>query len=134
MPQVEQVLNKPLSGHEVRKIIVSKLEQVLAGDSRLSEFVAFPSFQFRLDLALVLTGAPEPHDKIERVIEGGVGDVTSDPNLPATAITHSLSQDKMPPNEARVDAGLEVPVLTRDEKGREVEKGIKYGKPVERRG
>jgi hypothetical protein len=133
MPQQEQVLNKPLTGEEVRKIIIAKLESALRGDSRLVDYTAYPSFQFRLDLAIVLTGAPEPHDKIERTLEGGVGDVNADPNLPATSVVHHIEQGTMPPNEARVEAGLDVPVLTRDDRGREVEKGIRYGKPVQRR-
>lgn len=134
MPQPETVLNKPLSGSEVRRIILNQLERTLAGDSRLADYLAFPSFSFRLELALVLTGAPEPHDQLERVVEGGVGDISSDPSQIATALTHHLEQSPLPPNQARMENGLGIPVLTHDEKGRQIEKEIRYGQPVQRRG
>jgi hypothetical protein len=125
MPQMEQVLNKPLSGTEVRKIILSKLEQALAGDTRLSDYIAFPSFQFRLDLAILLTGAV--HDKINKTIESRAGE-PDNPDAPVQAVTHHLEQSPMPPNEARIDAGMGIPILTRDEKGREIEKEVKYSR------
>jgi hypothetical protein len=133
MAPMEQVLNKPLSGTDVRRIILAKLELAMAHDSRLSDYIAFPSFQFRLDLAIVLTGAVEPHDKLDYTVDGGQGDVMADPNQPAHSVVLHVSGDPQPPNEARVEAGLGVPVLTRDEKGREIEKEIKYGTPVQRR-
>lgn len=124
MPAVEQVINLPLSGEEVRQIILAKLEQALASDSRLSDFVAFPAFQCKLDYAIVLQGAV--HDTVERQVTVGRGTVTDDPAAPAVITTGHVEISPMPPNEARVDAGLGVPVLTRDEKGRQVEKKVKY--------
>lgn len=125
MPQMETVLNKPLSGEEVRKIILAKLETVLRGDTRLSDFIAYPSFAFRLELAIMLEGAV--HDKVDHTVMGGRGTVDeSSPNL--SAVTHHIDQSPMTPNEARVDAGLGVPVLTHDEKGRPVEREVKYAK------
>ena len=134
MPQMETVINKPLSGTDVRRIILSKLETVLATDSRLSDFVAFPAFSFKLDIAIILAGAAEPHDKINREITGGQNEreLTDNPDQAATIVTQHLEQGPMPPNQARVDAGLGVPVLSRDEKGREVEREVKYSKEVAR--
>jgi hypothetical protein len=131
MPAVEQVLNKPLSGEEVRRIIVSKLEQTLADDTRLAAYLAFPSFTFRLDVAIILTGSVAGN--VERTIESGVGRVDEDPNQPATVLTHHVEQPLLPANEARVDAGLGVPVLTRDERGREIERTVKYTKEQKNR-
>lgn len=125
MPQAEVVLNKPLTGEEVRQIIVNKLIDRLRGDTRLADYVAVPAFEFRLDLVLLLEGAV--HNKIEHTVESNVGSVQADSEN-VTAVSAHIEQKQMPPNEARIDAGLDVPVLTHDEKGRPTEKGVKYGK------
>lgn len=125
MPQAEVVLNKPLTGEEVRQIVINKLTDRLRGDTRLADYVAVPAFEFRLDLVLLLEGAV--HNKLEHTIEHNVGSVQADSEN-VTAVSAHLEQKQMPPNEARVDAGLDVPVLTHDDKGRPTEKGVKYGK------
>lgn len=120
---IEQVLNRPLSGTEVRQIILAKIERALAGDSRLADFIAFPAFRFHADIAIVLQGAV--HTDIDRELDGGEGEMIPNAEDTQTIISHSESTE-MPPNEARVDAGIGVPVLTRDERGREVEKLAHY--------
>jgi hypothetical protein len=128
MPQAEVVLNKPLTGEEVRQIVINKLVDRLRGDTRLADYVAVPAFEFRLDLVLLLEGAV--HNRIEHTVEHSVGavNVDNDDTGAVTAVSHHIEQKQMPPNEARIDAGLDVPVLTHDEKGRPTEKGVKYGK------
>ena len=123
MPTHETVLNKPLSGAEVRKIILAKLDTALSGDTRLADYVSIPSFRFRLDLALILNHAVEGNITVTK--EDGIGTVDE---ATAMALTRHLEQTEMPPNVARVDAGLGVPVLTADEKGRPIEKEVVYGK------
>lgn len=122
---IEQVLNRPLSGAEVRQIIVAKIERMLAGDSRLADFIAFPAFRFHADIGIVLQGAV--HEEISRELDGGQGDMIPNAEDEQTLLLHA-EQAEMPPNEARVDAGIGVPVLTRDERGREVEKLAHYDK------
>lgn len=125
MPTVEQVMNKPLSGQEVKEIMIAKLRDKLYGDTRLADYIAVPAFEFRIDLTMLLDGAV--HNEIQEKIEGKRG-VVSESSDNLTAITHHIQQSQMPPNQARVDAGLEVPVISHDEKGRPVEKGVKYAK------
>ena len=125
MPTVEQVMNKPLSGQEVREIVIAKLRDKLSGDTRLADYIAVPAFEFRIDLTMLLDGAV--HNEIKEKIEHKHG-VVSESSDNLTAITAHVHQTQMPPNQARVDAGLEVPVLSHDEKGRPVEKGVKYAK------
>jgi hypothetical protein len=126
MPQMEIVLNQPLNGAEVREIIMAKIKETLDLDTRLHEMMAFPSFRFTADIAIVLTGAV--HSEVSRTVEGGVGDVNADPSEPAMHVVAHAEAMEMPPNQARVEAGIGVPVLTRDEKGRPVERLVKYDK------
>lgn len=126
MPSAETVLNKPLSGEEVKRIILAKISDRLSHDTRLADYLAFPSFQFRADLAIVLTGAVVAEIKAE--VTGGVGTVTDNPDQPATVVTSHVQQDPMPPNEARLDAGLGIPILASDGKGRLIEKDVKYSR------
>ena len=127
----EQVLNKPLSGEEVRRIIMVKIGEVLTSDSRLAGHLAFPAFAAKVTIALQLERAVHPN--IEREIDIKVGNPGEDPNRGADFSVLTVEQEAMPPNDARVDAGLDVPVLTHDEKGREIEKGVKFAKPVKRK-
>jgi hypothetical protein len=131
MPIQEVVLNKPLSGQEVRDIILSKLKRALDGDTRLADYVAFPAFRYRLDLAILLAGAV--HDDVQLTQESGKGPEFTDDGQGVGAVTLHQGQHEMPPNEARVEADLGVPVLGHDEKGRPVEKTVKYGKEQIRR-
>jgi hypothetical protein len=126
MPQMEIVLNHPLNGSEVREIILLKIKETLDKDTRLHEMMAFPSFRFTADIAIVLTGAV--HSEIARTVEGGEGDMDADPDMPAMHVIAHSETVEMPPNQARVDAGIGVPVLTRDERGKQVERLVKYAK------
>jgi hypothetical protein len=123
---MEQVLNQPLSGAEVKECILAKIREVLNGDGRLSDFFAFPTFRFHADIGIVLQNAVEP--EINRQVDGGKGPPVDYQGKVETVMVHAEQAD-MTPNEARVEAELEVPVLTRDEKGREVTRGVKYQKP-----
>lgn len=127
----EQVLNKPLSGEEVRRIIMVKIGEMLTMDSRLAGHMAFPAFSAKFTIAIKLEGAV--HNSIERELDIKQGVVGADPNVPAEYVALTAEQPPMPPNDARVDAGLDVPVLTHDEKGREVERGVKFAKGVKRK-
>jgi hypothetical protein len=122
--QMETVLNKPLSGEEIKLIILDKFRLTLDGDQRLSNHFAFPAFSFHGDIAIVLQGAV--HDTVERTVDGGRGSVTDSPDTPASFVTAHVEQESMPPNQARVEAGLGVPVLGHDATGRPVEKEVKY--------
>jgi hypothetical protein len=128
---MEVVMNKPLSGLEVREIILNKLKRTLDGDSRLADYVAFPAFEYRLDLAILLAGAVHPDIKV--VHEDHKGAPITDTTDNVSAVTIHQAQDQLPPNEARIEADLPVPVLGHDEKGRPVEKSVKYGKEQVRR-
>lgn len=123
---MEQVMNLPLNGLEVRKCILAKIEEVLSLDTRLAEYAAFPAFRFHADIGIVLQGAV--HDTVERIVDGEGGKWSDAANVPSAHVVVHAEQLEMPPNEARVEAGIGVPVLTRDEKGREVTKEIKYAK------
>lgn len=127
----EQVLNKPLSGEDVRRIIMVKIGEMLTMDSRLAGHMAFPAFAAKVTVAIQLEGAVHP--KVDRELDVKVGNVGEDPNRPASYVVMETEMIPMPPNEARVDAGLGVPVLTHDEKGREVEREVKYAKPIKRK-
>jgi len=125
------VMNKPLSGQEVRDIILNKLKAALDGDTRLADYIAFPAFRYRLDLAILLQGAIHPDIQVTQ--DSGRGPVIPDDDQNVNAVTLHQEQHEMPPNEARVDADLGVPVLGHDEKGRPVEKTVKYAKEQVRR-
>lgn len=124
----EMVLNNPLSLEEVREIILTKLRDTLRNDTRLMDYFACAAFRFHCDIAIVLQGAV--HSDITLTIEGGVGQMGA-PEQQHTVVSHT-EQMEMPPNQARIEAGLGVPVLTRDEQGRQVEKKVKYGKGYQR--
>lgn len=127
----EQVLNNPLSGEEVRRIIMVKIGEMLTMDSRLAGHMAFPAFAAKVTIAIQLEGAVHP--KVDREIDIKAGNPGEDPNRAATYAVVETEMTPMPPNEARVDAGLGVPVLTHDEKGREVVREVKFAKKTKPR-
>lgn len=124
MPTVETVLNNPLNGEEVREIILIKIHDALLADCRLADYIAVPNFRFRADIAIILNGAVQ--NEVAVTVEAGTKSLVDEST--ASAITAHVQQEEMPPNIARVDAGLGVPVLTSDEKGRPVERTVKYDK------
>jgi len=83
MAATKEVLTKPLSGREIKDIILAKLASVLNGDSRLADYVAHPSFKFRIDLGIVLTKAED---------QGMEYSITEASNFEEHYITHHLEQ------------------------------------------
>lgn len=132
----EQVLNKPLSGEDVRRIIMVKIGDMLTRESRLAGHMAFPAFSAKVTIAIQLENAVHPNIDRELDIKDaaeGEKPFGTVPERPSEFAVMTEEIEKMTPNEARIDAGLGVPVLTRDEKGREVEKEIKYERPAKKR-
>lgn len=116
----------PLNGNEVKEIIVAKVKEALDHDGRLNGYLAFPAFRFTADIAIVLAGAV--HSEVARTVEGGEGDVEAQTGKPNVHVLAHAESSEMPPDLARRDAGLGVPVLSRDEKGRQIERLVKYAK------
>ena len=122
----EQVLNKPLSGEEIRQMIVNQVVKMLAGDIRLAGHHAFPACSFNVKIHLEL--AHSQLSPVDREISGGVGTMPApQPDWPVTPVMDETVPE-MPPNEARVENDLPVPVLTKDDKCRPVEKKVKYSR------
>lgn len=130
MSSAEQVLNLPLNGREIREIILNRIRQTLDNDCRLSELLAVPSFQFRADIAIILAGAI--HSEVNRQVNGGKGDESlvnaALADGVADIVTNHVEQGDMPPNEARIEGDVGVPVLGFDTQGRPMETTKKYSK------
>lgn len=134
---MDQPLNNPLSGEEIIEIIVTRIAEAvrhtLTRDQRLLPYFAFPSFTYHADITIALDGQV-PTDFTREV----KGSTVTGPIAPATPpegtepasqiVTVHDEQEAMPPNAARVENGLGVPVLAKDNHGRFVEKKVKYGK------
>lgn len=123
---LEQAINKPLSGEEIRAIIMTKIKDLLDGDCRLSSHTAFVAMRGKFSIALELEG--NYPISMDRETEFKVGKPGEDPNRPAEYAVMTEAIDPMHPNEARYEAGLDIPTLSHDEKGRQVERGVNYGK------
>jgi hypothetical protein len=123
-----EILNQPLSGEEIKSIILAKIKRALDNEGRITNFAAYPSFRFVADISILVPGAV--HDQIDRQVEGGVGEMP--PGQPATGITVTAGQEEVHPNVARQQAGLGIPTLTTDQQGRSVEKAVVYDEPVSR--
>lgn len=119
----EKVLNKPLSGEEIRQMIVNQVVKMLAGDIRLAGHHAFPACSFNVKIHLEL--AHSQLSPVEREVSDVIGDSTG---LDIDRDDKEATVPEMSPNEARVENDLPVPVLTKDEKGRPVEKKVKYSR------
>lgn len=122
----EQVLNKPLTGAEVREMIISKVRRAFDGDTRFADYVAFRAVEFEIDIAVKMHGAAIP--EVNHALSGGAiteeaattGDIGKDTDI---VVLHD-HQPAMPPNEARIEHDLPVPVLVPGKGGME-EKGVK---------
>ena len=121
----EQVLNKPLSGEEIRQMIVKQVEKMLAGDSRLAAHFAFPACSFSVKVHIDL--AHSQLSPVDRETSGVMNENPNTHNYPRIeSVDEEISVPELPPNEARVEHDIPVPVLAKDDKGRTVEKRVKY--------
>ena len=120
----EQTLNNPLSGLEVRKAILDRLELQMSRDCNLNANSAFDWFSADVVVKVNLHDAGV-HVQSDFDVAAQAG---TDPNGDYRAEATVFTMDAATPNEVRIESGQEVPVETKDEEGRKVVKGVKYAR------
>ncbi len=120
----EKTLNNPLNGREVTEAVLDAIRTRMESDCYLNPNSCYEWFSAVITVKLSMrdAGVDVQVDKSISVMQGG------DSDEPATTVDDEFSIEPAPPNEVRVNSGQPVPVLTKDENGKYVEKGIKYSK------
>ena len=131
----EFVVNKPLTGDELRKIIVSDLDDLLAKDGMFNSHIAYGRVGYTVSVELKLANPSYPEHKTQggpSKIEGAIEGRTLIPLEGEDRIGARITRNRevRSPNVARVANGLPVNVQTRQD-GKVVEKALNYTGRVE---
>jgi hypothetical protein len=121
----EETLKTALSGAEIVEAIADKVRQKLRTDCQLNPNSAYDWFDATITIELNMhdTGVLVKGDYNVKATAGKEPEQEMQQHVPA-----ELYIAPAPPNEVRVDTGQPVPVLTKDEQGRQVVKGVKYSR------
>jgi hypothetical protein len=141
----ELVANRPLTGSEWSKIILSDVADLLAGNGMLTDFAAYGrcSHEVRVTLHLDNPAFADPTETL-RSKPRSDNEVAARPELAAIEDSPPLKdpgpdayvssverhRDIPSPNLARIEHGLPVQVLTTDCNGHTVEKAVVYPEQV----
>lgn len=123
----ERVLTLPLSGLEIRKAVSDLVGKSLEKDGFLNVDTAYDYFECEVSLKL------RCHD-IGRIAPVNVSEkiVGKAPEFDENSLLDEAEKDfeirSTSPNETRIETNQEVPVLTRDQDGKEVVKGVRYSR------
>ena len=117
----EQTAALPINGDEMIKIIQYKVGEVLRKDCFLKEHFSYTEFGGSVDVHLWLAGGIRKVT-IETKVDLGAKPEDAELREGTAEIVNE------PPDEMRVDAGLPVQTLTKDENGRAVLKPVHYAR------
>jgi hypothetical protein len=122
----EKTLPKPLSGLEVRKAILAKIEQKLSQDCTLREIEAYPSFSFDATIAIRFQTLGKTNSTEVRAMDAG-GEVVE--GLPVEVEHVQVADAEKPPNQVRLESQQGIPTLTKTPAGKVKEERPKYAQP-----
>lgn len=120
MAAKEQVLNDPLSGSEIKEIILQQISAALDKDCTLVDDLAYPGFGLKFSLDLTYLRSPVPKTMIWGEASGGHDpDAPFDPFASGVRLGEGqVAQESVfgdyqtdSPNTARQDHDLGIPVM-----------------------
>jgi len=106
----ELTLNDPLSGSEIKKIILQRIENALNKDCTLQDDLSYPSFSMIFEINLKYARASVPSTlvwgkvdgELEKPLEGEMEEIIE---------SVKASYESGPPNVARQEHDLPIPVM-----------------------
>jgi hypothetical protein len=119
----ERTMRKPLSGAECIDIIIADFRRALERDCSLAAHCSYAAVSHKTICMIEYqtTGDLTKTEVRTQHIEGKF-----DPTRPVEKTGTEVAGAPKPPNEARRDAGLPIPVATTGDDGKVVEKFVSY--------
>jgi len=110
MPLNEKVVNKGLSGEELKRLIEHDvIHKLLPNEGLLSPYVSFGRFGYTITLKLHLD-QPELRDYPPITVKGGESVPLVGPSEKAEVAAHTLTRTIDSPNAERVRVGIPIPI------------------------
>jgi len=128
----EKVVNKALSGLELKDILRQDFERVLGGEGLLSDYIAYGRISYDITLRLHLDNPMMPESKMTIASKPSHDQPTveaaplKDVSPEAVAAGQNLNRKIYSPNEERLRHGLPLPVITRGPDGTTQTEQVKY--------
>lgn len=139
----EAVINKMLTGEELKTLIRQSLDKLLAADGMLTSYVAYGRVAYDIRLRLHVDSAmtrlsessiassPIAHNIVDKsptlaaVESAPLRSPSADAVISATEATHTITS----PNAERLNAGLPLTLDTREQDGSKIQKSVAYPIP-----
>lgn len=135
----ELVVNRPLRGTELAKIVMADVASMLAKDTMLANHIAYGRITYSVRLTLHLD-AQQPYvatavsrapsdnqaEADPSLLSIATGPTLPDPSKDAYLSSVERTREIQSPNMARIEHGLPVTILAQGEHGHAVEKEVVY--------
>jgi hypothetical protein len=128
----ETVVNKPISGQELKEILRADFERVLEGEGLLSSYMAYGRIAYDITLRLHLDNPMRPESEVRIPSSFHADDPALEPSPlrkpspEAVVAGDNLHRAIKSPNEERLRHGLTLPVETRGQDGTVQTQQVKY--------
>jgi hypothetical protein len=122
----EQTLNDPLSGAEIKEIVMRKIAEALNRDCTLTDDITYPGFSLRFEARISFVRSSTPPTLVWGDVGGGLI-VKGGPNTEAAVANGDYATDS--PNTAREENSLPIPVMIQTPSGPKREK-VKFQMPA----
>ena len=106
----EMSLNDPLSGEEIKKILLQRIKDQLDRDCTLQNDLSYPSFSMIFEINIKYARAAVPSTLVWGKVDGEL-EKPSDQALEEVAENVKASYESGPPNVARQEHDLPIPVM-----------------------
>ena len=108
----ELTLNDPLSGDEIKRIVLARIEAALAKDCTLIDDLAYPGFSLNFEIKLGYVRGPVPGT----LVWGGMAKGAAvDPDAEVESVQGEYKTEI--PNAARQEHDLAIPVMVNTPNG-----------------
>jgi len=123
----ERTLALPLAGNEIIELFVDKFRAALQRNGHLNPALAYDHFEGKVSISTVV------HDlgrkvEVEETAKLTLGEPPEDENAFLEQAESEFNVENQAPNEARVESGQPVPVLSKDVDGRPEIKKVRYSR------
>lgn len=120
----ETVMNRALSGSELKSLIRADFERLLANDGLLSNHVAYGRISYQIVLRKHLDNSLQRLD--ESFVDSQPAPPLADPSPDAIASGDTLTRTISSPNAERVRTGIPIPVAVKQQDGTTTVENVQY--------
>lgn len=122
----EAVVNKPLSGPELRELLLADFERLLANDGMLAPHIAYARVRYQIILRKHVDNPFQGPGGDESFVVSQPAPPIADPTPDAEVTGATLTREIDSPNAERLRSGMAIPIQRKQQDGTTITEQVKY--------